>query len=126
MMIVIPQARPEAECIPGVAHATWAGDAEGLTQLSLWRQTMQPGACTPPHSHDCDEVVLCLAGQGEVHVDGQVHRFGPGSTLVLRRGPVHQIFNTGSQPMETIGIFGSSPVVTRTTEGQPLPLPWRS
>ncbi|MEW6703989.1 MAG: cupin domain-containing protein [Pseudomonadota bacterium] len=125
-MIVIPQTRPEPAPIPGVAHATWAGEAEGLTQLSLWRQTLQPGAATPPHSHDCDEVVLCTAGQGEVHVDGQVHRFGADCTLVLRRGPVHQIFNTGSQPMEILGIFGATPVQTRLPDGEPLPLPWRT
>lgn len=125
-MIVIAQGRPEPTDIPGVAHATWAGEVEGLSQLSLWRQAMQPGAATPPHSHDCDEVVLCTAGQGEVHVDGQVHHFGADSLLVLRRGLVHQIFNTGNRPLETIGILGASPVVTRLPDGAALQLPWRS
>jgi quercetin dioxygenase-like cupin family protein len=125
-MIVIAQTRPEPTDLPGVAHATWAGEAEGLSQLSLWRQSMQPGAATPPHSHDCDEVVLCTAGQGEVHVDGQVHRFGADSLLVLRRGLVHRIFATGSRPLETIGILGASPVVTRLPDGEALQLPWRS
>lgn len=125
-MIVIAQRRPEPTDISGVAHATWAGETEGLSQLSLWRQAMQPGAATPPHSHDCDEVVLCIAGQGEVHVDGQVHRFGADSLLVLRRGLVHQIFSTGKRPLETIGILGASPVVTRLPDGAALQLPWRS
>jgi quercetin dioxygenase-like cupin family protein len=125
-MIVIEQARPEPTDIPGVAHATWAGQADGLSQLSLWRQAMQPGGATPPHSHDCDEVVLCTAGQGEVHVDGQVHRFGADSLLVLRRGLVHQIFNTSTRPLETIGILGASPVVTRLPDGETMRLPWRT
>ena len=30
------------------------------------------GAATPPHRHDCDEVVLCQAGHGELHLDGEV------------------------------------------------------
>jgi len=125
-MIVIEQTAPVAAPLPGLAHATWAGEADGLTQLSVWRQTVQPGGATPPHSHDCDEVVLCLAGRGEVHVDGEVHAFGPASTLVLRRGPVHQIFSVGDVPMEILGIFGATPVVTRLPDGQVLPLPWRS
>lgn len=125
-MIVIEQTRPEATPIPGVAHATWAGEADGLTQLSLWRQSLAAGAATPPHSHDCDEVVMCQAGHGEVHIDGEVHRFAAGHTLVLRRGPVHQIFNTGAEPMEILGVFGATPVATRLPDGSPLPLPWRT
>jgi quercetin dioxygenase-like cupin family protein len=125
-MIVIEQGRPQPAEIPGVSHATWAGEADGLTQISVWRQTLAPGAATPPHRHDCDEVVLCQAGTGEVHVDGEVHPFAAGSTLVLRRGPVHQLFNTGATPMETIGIFGATPVGTHLPDGSPLPLPWRT
>lgn len=125
-MIVIEQARPQPAPIPGVAHATWAGAADGLTQLSVWRQTLAPGAATSPHRHDCDEVVLCLAGRGEVHLDGQVHRFAADRTVVLPRGPVHQIFNTGATPMEIVGIFGQTPVTTRLPDGSELALPWRT
>ena len=35
-MHVHDQARPEPTPIPGVAHATWAGSAEGLSELSLF------------------------------------------------------------------------------------------
>jgi quercetin dioxygenase-like cupin family protein len=125
-MQVIEQIRPESSPLPGIAHATWAGLADGLSQLSVWRQSMAPGCATPPHSHDCDEVVLCLAGNGEVHGDGQVRRFGAGSTLVLPRGQVHQIFATGPLPLETLGIFAATPVATRSPEGEALDLPWRS
>ena len=111
-MNVIEQTRPAATPIPGVAHATWAGQAEGLEQLSVWRQTLAPGAATPPHRHDCDEVVLCLSGWGEVHSEGAVQRF--------------QIFNVGPQPMEIVGLFGATPVLTRLPDGSALDLPWRS
>jgi quercetin dioxygenase-like cupin family protein len=125
-MIVFQQTRPAPMPLPGLAHATWAGGAEGLTQLSLWRQSIDPGGATPPHAHDCDEVVLCLAGRGEVHIDGAVHGFCAGSTVVLPRGPVHQLLNVGSEPMEVLGIFGATPVMTRAPDGEPLALPWRS
>jgi quercetin dioxygenase-like cupin family protein len=125
-MTVFEQTRPAPMPLPGLAHATWAGEAEGLTQLSLWRQTIDPGGATPPHAHYCDEVVLCLAGRGEVHLDGAVHAFAAGSTVVLPRGPVHQLVNVGKEPMEVLGIFGATPVMTRTPEGEPMALPWRS
>lgn len=125
-MYVIEQPRPQPAPLPGLAHATWAGHDEGLNQLSLWRQTVAPGGATPPHSHDCDEVVLCQGGSGEVHVAGQAHRFGPESTVVLPKGVQHQIFNTGDTPMEILGIFGGSPVGTFLPDGTALELPWRT
>ena len=125
-MNVIEQAKPSPAAIPGIHHATWAGAADGLSQISIWRQTLAPGAATPPHGHDCDEVVLCLSGQGEVHLNGQAHRFGANSTVVLPRGQLHQLFNLGAMPMEIIGVFGATPVGTHLPGGEPLTLPWRS
>jgi mannose-6-phosphate isomerase-like protein (cupin superfamily) len=125
-MIVIEQTPPQASPLPGIAHATWAGAADGLRALSIWRQSMAPGAATPPHSHDCDEVVLCLSGWGEVHIDGEVQRFGADSTIVLPRGHVHQLFNTGPMALQTIGIFAATPVATHLPDGQAIDLPWRT
>lgn len=125
-MNVMQQARPLPTEIPGVAHATWAGHADGLRQISIWRQSLEPGGATPPHRHDCDEVVLCQAGEGEVHIDGVAQRFGADCTVVLPRDSMHQIFNVGKAPLEIIGIFGATPVATRLPDGSDLPLPWRS
>ncbi|MCK7498023.1 MAG: cupin domain-containing protein [Comamonadaceae bacterium] len=125
-MNVIAQPRPEPTPFPGIAHATWAGEADGLTQLSVWRQTLQPGAATPPHRHDCDEVVLCTSGDAELQLGADVRRFGAGATLVLPAGLTHQIVNTGSRPLEILGIFGATPVGTALPDGTALALPWRS
>ena len=125
-MHVIDQVRPEPTAIPGVAHATWAGSAEGLQQLSLWRQTLAPGAATPPHSHDCDEVVMCHAGQGELHAGGEVFPFHRDQTIILPRDQVHQIFNTGSRPLEILGVFGATPVKVFLPDATELAVPWRS
>jgi len=125
-MFVIEQNRPQATPIPGVAHATWAGSDEGLKQLSVWRQTLAPGAATPPHHHDCDEVVMCQAGHGELHIEGEVHRFAAHNTLVIAKAKPHRIFNTGPQPMEIVGVFGATPVNVYLPDGEKLELPWRS
>jgi mannose-6-phosphate isomerase-like protein (cupin superfamily) len=125
-MYVIEQIQPTPAAIPGIRHATWAGHDHGVTQVSIWRQTLAPGAATPPHQHDCDEVVLCQAGRGELHVDGQAHRFGAHSTLVLPKGRTHQIFSTGPMPLEIVGVFGASPVGTFLPDGVAIDLPWRS
>jgi mannose-6-phosphate isomerase-like protein (cupin superfamily) len=125
-MYVHTQTMPAASPIPGLAHATWAGEAEGLSQLSLWRQSIEAGGATPPHRHDCDEVVLCSCGEGELHIDGEVHRFTSGQTVVVPRNALHQIFSVGGQPLELLGVFGVSPVEVYLPDGTRLDLPWRS
>ncbi|NML16370.1 cupin domain-containing protein [Azohydromonas caseinilytica] len=125
-MTVLAQPQPQPTGLPGIAHATWAGRDEGLQQLSVWRQSLAPGAATPPHGHGCDEVVFCLAGHGEAHIDGAVHAFGPDTTVVLPRRRMHQLVNTGTEPLELLAVFAATPVDTQWPDGQEIALPWRS
>jgi mannose-6-phosphate isomerase-like protein (cupin superfamily) len=125
-MTVIANAGRAQCALPGIEHLTLAGAAQGLARLSLWRQSMAPGSATPPHRHDCEEVVLVLEGSGEVHIAGERLRFGPDTTLVLPPDVPHQIFNTGPGPLVTLAAFSSTPVGTFLPDGAPLPLPWES
>jgi quercetin dioxygenase-like cupin family protein len=126
MQTVIAHIAPAATPIPGVAHATWAGQAEGLSQFSVWRQSLAAGAATPPHRHDCDEVVLCQSGHGTLYVGDQALPFAAPCTLVLPRQQPHQIVNDGETPMEIVGVFGGTPVGTWLPDGSALALPWRT
>ena len=38
------------------------------------------------------------AGRGELHIAGDVHRFGPDTTLVIPAEVDHQIINRGTEP----------------------------
>ena len=125
-MYVHEQTAPVATPIPGVAHATWHGAPTGGRELSVWRQRLAPAGATPPHSHDCEEVVMCEAGCGELHVHGAVHPFGAGQMLVLPRGVLHQIFNVGAGPLEMLAVLPATPVGVFLPDGTPLELPWAS
>jgi mannose-6-phosphate isomerase-like protein (cupin superfamily) len=125
MQLLDNDALPKA-ALPGIDHTTLAGSDNGLRHLSIWRQTLAPGAATPPHHHDCEEVVLVQAGRGEAHVAGKVLAFGPSTTLIIPPEVDHQLFNTGAEPMTLIGVFSATPVGTMLPDGQPIPLPWRS
>lgn len=123
-MNVIQNSELPRAALPGIDNVTLAGSPNGLQNLSVWRSCMAPGAATPPHRHDCEEVVLIQSGQGVLYLDGQEHRFGPDSTLIVPRNLPHQILNCGDGPMELIGIFAMSPVEVFSPEGQPIVLPW--
>jgi mannose-6-phosphate isomerase-like protein (cupin superfamily) len=125
-MTVIDNASREKATLPGIEHLTLAGSAQGLARLSMWRQSMAPGSATPPHCHDCEEVVLVLEGGGEVQIGDERFDFGPDSTLVLPPNVPHQIFNTGAVPLKTVAAFSSTPVGTFLPQGERLELPWAS
>lgn len=123
---VVDQPLPAPTPIRGVAHVTLASAKNGLTGLSVWRQRLGAGAMTPPHRHECDEVVLCESGWGELHTAGGTQRFSAGHTLTLPAGCDHRILNVGSEPLEILGIFAATPVVTRRPTGEVIELPWAS
>lgn len=112
--------------LPGIDHRTLASSDDGLSHLSLWQQWLAPGAATPPHRHDCEEVVVVLSGSGELRQGETSRPFGADSTLVLPPHEVHQILNTGDQPLHLIAAFAATPVDTALPDGTPLALPWRS
>lgn len=125
-MQVIDNAGRERSTLPGIEHLTLAGSAQGLARLSVWQQSMAPGCATPPHCHDCEEVVLVVEGCGEVQIGERRISFGPDTTLVLPPHVPHQIFNTGTVPLKTVAAFSATPVGTFLPTGEPLALPWAS
>ena len=112
--------------VPGIEHTTLAGRDLGANNISMWRQTVAAGGATPPHRHDCAEVVLVEAGRGQLLVDGAVVEFGPDSTLVLPAGRDHQIVNNGTEPLRLLAVFPGTPVATKRPDRTPIDLPWRS
>lgn len=124
-MSIVRSAALPATPIPGIAHATVAGAAQGFA-LSVWEQDIAPGHGTPPHRHDCDEVVRVISGRGTVTADGATHRFEAGDTLVLAAHREHRIVNSGEEPLRLFAAFAASPVVTRGPDGSELALPWES
>jgi len=66
----------------------------------------------PPHSHDAfDETVYGLEGVLTFTIDGHTRQIGPGESVCIRRGQVHQFANpnTGDAKflsVATPGVFG--------------------
>ena len=66
----------------------------------------------PPHSHDAfDETVYGLEGVLTFTIDGQTRQIGPGESVCIRRGQVHQFANPNPADAKflsvaTPGVFG--------------------
>ena len=122
-MIVLNETLPMFE-LPGLRHRTIAGHAQGMKTMEVWWQTMDPNSATPVHRHACEEVILILSGSGEVTIVGETSDFGPNSTLIVPPDAIHQIVNTGQEPLVLVAALGTAPVRVQTAEGKPLPVPW--
>ena len=75
--------------------------------------TYPQGQGAPLHSHNCDEQVTILEGQGEVEVDGRITPLKPYDSTYIPGNHQHAFRNTGSEPMKILWIYGSARV-TRT------------
>lgn len=126
MYVMSASETPPASPLPGVAHRTLARRGEGLEALSVWKETIAPGKSTPPHHHECEEVVVVLAGAGTLFIDGRERSFQAGDTLVLPARLDHQIVNSGTTELTMVATFSTSPVVTAAPSGEVLDLPWAS
>lgn len=66
--------------------------------LSLARMTVAPGVTSPAHRHpDCSEAVHLLEGHVEQRRGDDWVPLGPGDTLLIPAGAVHQTRNSGAE-----------------------------
>ena len=77
--------------------------SEGLT-ITQFAGLIPPGRA-PAHHHTYDEVVHVLAGRGTVHLPGRTAEIGPGTSIYLPPYQPHCLENTGSDPLEVLGVF---------------------
>jgi quercetin dioxygenase-like cupin family protein len=110
--------------LPGIKHRTVAGREQGTTGMEVWVQSIAPGASTPVHRHDCEEVIVVLTGAGRCTVEGRTEPFSAGSTLNIPRNAVHDLANTSAEEMHLVAALGMNPVRVENADGSPLPLPW--
>ena len=125
-MSVIDNATIQQFSLPGLAHQTLASHKDGLSNCEVWLQTVEPGAETPVHYHDCEEVIVIMSGSGRLLIDDKVMEFGPNSTLIIPPGIVHQLVNSGAEEIMLIASFSSTPAKVFTPDGEELALPWQS
>jgi mannose-6-phosphate isomerase-like protein (cupin superfamily) len=93
--------------------------SEGLS-ITQFAGLIPPGRA-PEHQHTYDEVVHVLAGQGVVHLGGGQReiqtQIGPGTSIYLPPHTPHCLENTGSEPLQVLGVFypAGSPAAKKTT-----------
>ncbi len=65
------------------------------------------------HTHNCDEQVTVLSGQGLAEIDGKMTAVGVHDTTYIVAGAPHRFENTGAEPLTILWIYTREDV-TRT------------
>ena len=77
--------------------------------LTVGRCTIEPGQQNPPHHHpNSDEVLHVLQGSIEHRVDDDVFPMGPGDTISIPRGSVHNARNIGDGQAVFVIVFDTA------------------
>jgi mannose-6-phosphate isomerase-like protein (cupin superfamily) len=68
----------------------------GTVNQSLAEATLEPGQATERHYHaETEEIYFVLEGRGEMELDADRRRVGPGDAVPIVPGAWHQLVNVG-------------------------------
>jgi len=101
----------------GGAVRTWplitTDNTSGSAKIATGISEYPVGSGAPFHSHNCDEQVLILEGEGFVETDGERTNLKANDTAYVESPRIHRYQNTGDVPMRILWIY-SQAHVTRT------------
>lgn len=73
------------------------------TQLVL--MNLKPGEEIGEEIHKADQIIVCVAGQGEAVLNGERSALSTGHVVVIPEGTKHNIINVGSNDLKIYTIY---------------------
>ena len=67
--------------------------------------SVEPGEDVGEETHDVDQVLVFVDGEGESVLDGKRGRIGANSLVSVPAGTLHNFVNTGSRPLKLYTIY---------------------
>lgn len=75
----------------------------------VWLHVDEPGTKGPMHKHTADQTFLCLRGECTVHLPtGTKKKLTPGAIIIIPKGELYQLENTGDATMVLLGNRGEA------------------
>src|SRR3546814_16327842 len=89
--------------------------------------TIAPGSAVPLHTHNCEESVVVLSGQGIAHIDGADHPVAPRDTSWIPAGVPHCFRNeAGDEPLVIFWTYASIDATRTRSEERRVGKEWVS
>jgi mannose-6-phosphate isomerase-like protein (cupin superfamily) len=109
--------------VPDTHVVAYAAPSRGSAELCLWRIDIAPGATSPLHHMDCEEVFLCVHGSAVVELPGQRRPLAAGDCLVLPAGTDFS-FRVGEQGFRAVACIRAGGKATMAASGDTFVPPW--
>ena len=71
----------------------------------LVAMTIQPGEEIGEETHDGDQILFFVEGEGEAILEGEASPVGPGDYVFVPAGTLHNFVNTGSEPLGLVTTY---------------------
>jgi len=100
--------------VKGDAEKTWGKylitDKEGAKKFHLRIFIVEPGGKTDYDQHIYEHEVYVLRGRGRLltkkNEEEKIVEINPGDAILIESNEIHQLFNTGDEPLEFICVKG--------------------
>jgi quercetin dioxygenase-like cupin family protein len=102
---VVSAASRPVKSLPGRTLRWLADRSVGTTATAALENYLPPGGFVPAHRHEVEELLVCLAGRGEFHIDGCAHSICEGDTVIIPARRVHGFRNLGEGRMRVLAVF---------------------
>src|SRR5215471_2564810 len=95
----------------------------GAQEVAVWRGRTEPGATTPPHYHDHEEVIVILSGSGISKIQGDQVLVSSGDVVIVPPHARHVL--AADERGEGLDAIAVLPAGTKTylPNGEELELP---
>jgi quinol monooxygenase YgiN/quercetin dioxygenase-like cupin family protein len=112
---------PEVDRGGGVRTAYLATADVGAAGFMNGTTEFEPGASVQPHSHNCEESVVVLAGRGRFECEGGSSELEAGDATWVPAGASHRFVNVGPGPLRIMWTYGRvDPTRTFTHSGETI------
>ena len=99
-----------------------AAPSRGASETSAWRLTLDPGAASPPHTLDHEEIIIALEGRLEAEFGDRRETIGAGDALIVPAGAEVVLSNAGDRTFEAIACLPAG--AQAEVDGELAPPPW--
>lgn len=90
--------------------------ANGSTAVTILINTFTSGEAVPEHTHEVEEVLLVIAGECTVTVDGQPEVARAGDAVLVRPGTSHAISHNDDEVCTVVAVLASPDAKIGTTK----------
>jgi quercetin dioxygenase-like cupin family protein len=89
----------------------------GAQNFYLTYYSVEKGGHTPLDNHVNEHEVFIMRGKGRVVGADEQHELAPGDTIYIKSNEVHQLVNTGDEPLEFLCVKGADRLYVSQSSG---------